>query len=64
MRDGSKHTAIVAVTVGGKTGLCPVNAGWYSEPFGPPVLQLSSEQLSAIDAAATQNREVRPRHRT
>ena len=40
MRDGSKHTAIVAVTVGGKTGLCPVNAGWFSEPFGPPVLQL------------------------
>jgi len=59
MRDGSKHAAIVAVTVGGKTGLCPVNAGWFSEPFGPPVLQLSSEQLSAIEAAATQNREVR-----
>jgi hypothetical protein len=59
MRDGSKHAAIIAVTVGGKTGLCPVNAGWFSDPFGPPVLQVSSEQLSAIDAASTQNREVR-----
>jgi hypothetical protein len=58
MRDGSKHAGIVAVTVGGKTGLCPVNAGWFTEPFGPPVLQVSSEQLSAIDAAATQNREL------
>ena len=27
MRDGSRHAAIVAVTVGGKPGLCPVNAG-------------------------------------
>lgn len=58
MRDGSTHAAIVAVTVGGKTGLCPVNAGWFTEPFGPPVLQVSSEQLSAIEAASTQNREV------
>ena len=59
MRDGSKHAAIVAVTIGGKTGLCPVNAGWFTEPFGPPVLQVSSEQLSAIEAASTQNREMR-----
>jgi hypothetical protein len=59
MRDGSKHAAIVAVTVGGKTGLCPVNAAWFTEPFGPPVLQVSSEQLSAIEAASAQNRDVR-----
>ena len=47
MREGSRHVAIVAVTTGGKPGLCPVNAGWFSEPFGPPVLQVSSEQLAA-----------------
>ena len=58
MRDASKHTAIVAVTMGGKPGLCPVNAGWFSEPFGPPVLQVSSEQLGAIEAAAAARVEV------
>jgi hypothetical protein len=58
MREGSKHAAIVAVTVGAKTGLCPVNAGWFSDPFGPPVLQVSGEQLSTIETASTQNREV------
>ena len=52
LRQGSHHAAIVAVTTGGKPGLCPVNAGWFSEPFGPPVLQVSSEQLAAIEAAS------------
>ena len=52
MREGSRHTAIVAVTMGGKPGLCPVNAGWFSEPFGPPVLQVSSEHLGAIESAS------------
>ena len=52
MREASRHAAIVAVTMGGKPGLCPVNAGWFSEPFGPPVLQVSSEHLAAIEAAA------------
>ena len=50
MRDGSRHRAIVAVTMGGKPGLCPVNAGWFSQPFGPPVLLVSSEALPALEA--------------
>lgn len=49
MRTGSRHRAIVAVTMGGKPGLCPVNAGWFSEPFGPPVLQVGSEHLDAFE---------------
>ncbi len=53
MRQGSRHSAIVAVTIGGKPGLCPVNAGWFSEPFGPPVLQVSNEQLAAVEAASS-----------
>ena len=52
MRNGSRHRAIVAVTVGGKPGLCPVNAGWFTEPFGPPVLQVSSIALLAFEAIA------------
>ena len=59
MREGSRHTAIVAVTTGGKPGLCPVNAGWFSEPFGPPVLQVSSEQLAAIEGASASQLDVR-----
>ena len=59
LREGSHHAAIVAVTMGGKPGLCPVNAGWFAEPFGPPVLQISSEQLGAIEAASASHAEVR-----
>ena len=59
VRQGSRHTAIVAVTIGGKPGLCPVNAGWFIEPFGPPVLQISSEQLAAIEAASAAHLDVR-----
>jgi hypothetical protein len=59
LREGSSHTAIVAVTMGGKPGLCPVNAGWFSKPFGPPVLQISSEHLGAMEAASTSHTEVR-----
>ena len=59
LREGSRHAAIVAVTLGGKPGLCPVNAGWFSEPFGPPVLQISSEHLGAIEAASASHAEVR-----
>ena len=59
MRQGSRHVAIVAVTMGGKPGLCPVNAGWFTEPFGPPVLQVSSERLAAFEAASASALEIR-----
>jgi hypothetical protein len=59
MRDGARHTAIVAVTIGGKPGLCPVNAAWFSDPFGPPVVQVSSERLAAFETASTSALEVR-----
>jgi len=58
MREASRHTAIIAVTIGGNPGLCPVNAAWFSEPFGPPVLQVSSEHLAAIEDAARSRLEV------
>jgi Peptidase family M28 len=59
MRDGSRHRAIVAVTMGGEPGLCPVNAGWFSEPFGPPVLQVASERLAAFETASASSLEIR-----
>ena len=59
MRDGSRHAAIVAVTMGGHPGLCPVNAAWFKDAFGPPVMQIGSEHLAAIEEAASAGREVR-----
>jgi hypothetical protein len=59
IRQGSPHSAIIVVTTGGKPGLCPINAAWFSEPFGPPVLQVSSEALAALDAASASAATVR-----
>ena len=43
-RRSGRHRAIVCVTRGGRPGLCPSNADSFLAPFGPPVLQVSSEQ--------------------
>ena len=59
LRDGSTHAAIVAVTMGAKPGLCPANAGWFRSPFGPPVLQVSSDALPALESASASAAEVR-----
>jgi hypothetical protein len=39
--------------------LCPVNATDFTRPFGPPVLQVSSEHLAAIEQAVTSGGQVR-----
>ncbi len=43
-RRQNRHRAIVVVTRGGRQGLCPSNAESFLHPFGPPVLQVSSEE--------------------
>ncbi len=43
-RRQNRHRAIVVVTRGGRAGLCPSNADEFLQPFGPPVLQISSEE--------------------
>src|SRR5436190_3733941 len=43
-----RHTAIVCVTRGGRPGLCPNNADAFLHPFGPPVLQVSSEDWQLL----------------
>src|SRR6185295_19806561 len=53
LRDGSPHRALVVVTAGQHPGLCPINAAFFSEPFGPPVLQVGSEHQSIVEQAAT-----------
>ena len=42
----NRHRAIVCVTRGERPGLCPSNADSFLQPFGPPVLQVSSEHSS------------------
>ena len=52
-RRANRHRAIVAITKGRRPGLCPSNADDFLEPFGPPVLQVSSvEEPWLIDQAA------------
>jgi hypothetical protein len=39
-----RHQAIVVVTRGAQPGFCPSNADSFRRPFGPPVLQVTSEE--------------------
>jgi hypothetical protein len=51
-RRQNRHRAIVLVTRGGRPGLCPNNAESFLNPYGPPVLQASSEEKSRLDDLA------------
>src|SRR5262249_11154175 len=59
MRVASRHRAIVAVTMGARPGLCPVNAASFTTPFGPAVLQVGSEHLETVQDAVARGRTVR-----
>jgi hypothetical protein len=58
-RRANRHRAIVCVTRGGRPGLCPSNADSFLRPFGPPVLQVSSEQAAWLSEQAHRGTEVR-----
>ena len=51
----ARHKALICVTRGGRPGLCLNNADSFLRPFGPPVLQVSSEE-SAFLAEHAQRR--------
>ena len=57
-RKANRHRAIVAITRGGRPGLCPSNGESFQNPFGPPVLQVSSEDGAALEEGARQGVEV------
>ena len=57
-RRAIRHKAIVCVTRGGRPGLCPSNADPFLKPFGPPVLQVSSEDAAFLDECARQGADV------
>ena len=54
-RQSSDYKGLVVVTIGGRPGLMASNAPEFWEPFGPPVLQVSSE----VQALLTQHAERR-----
>jgi hypothetical protein len=43
-RRRDQHQGIVVVTRGARPGFCPSNAESFRHPFGPPVLQVASEE--------------------
>jgi hypothetical protein len=53
-RRQGRHLAIVAVTHGDRPGFCPSNADSFRHPFGPPVLQVSSEEAPFLVDCARQ----------
>jgi hypothetical protein len=59
MRRNGKHRAIIAVTRGLLPGFCPSNADSFVAPFGPPVLQVSSEDASFLTDCARQGAPAR-----
>jgi hypothetical protein len=60
-RRASRHRAIVCVTRGGRPGLCPSNADAFEQPFGPPVVQVSSEEAAFLEDCAKQGVDVQVR---
>jgi hypothetical protein len=60
-RRAERHLGIIAIAHGGdvRPGLAVVNAESYSEPYGPPVLQVSTEHRDTIQAAVARGKEGR-----
>ncbi|MGH8694222.1 MAG: hypothetical protein ACREVM_08340, partial [Burkholderiales bacterium] len=59
LRRESKQRAFIVVTRGGKPGLTPINGGKFRAPFGPPVLQVSSEEGAWLMEQAGKDAEAR-----
>ena len=53
-RRSNRHRAIVVVTRGARPGFCPSNADSFPRAFGPPVLQVESEEAAFLADCARQ----------
>jgi hypothetical protein len=53
-RRQNRHRAIVVVTRGARPGFSPSNADSFTQPFGPPVLQVASEEAPFLAECARQ----------
>jgi hypothetical protein len=54
-RRQKRHQAIAVVTRGARPGFCPSNADSFLQPFGPPVLQVASEEGPFLAECARRN---------
>ncbi|MGQ0732371.1 MAG: hypothetical protein ACT4QD_01815 [Acidobacteriota bacterium] len=59
LRRNVAHAAIVVITNGGQTGLSPMNAAAFLEPFGVPTLQVGSDHADVLNAQARRGGDVR-----
>jgi hypothetical protein len=57
-RRQSRHQAIVVVTRGARPGFCPSNAESFLRLFGPPVLQVASEEAALLADCARRGAQV------
>ena len=57
-RRQNRHRAIVVVTRGARPGFCPSNAESFLRPFGPPVLQVASDEAAFLADCAQQASNV------
>src|SRR5262249_25760600 len=58
-RQQNRHQAIVVVTRGARPGFCPSNADSFLRPFGPPVLQVASEEGAVLAECVRQGASAR-----
>jgi hypothetical protein len=59
LRRAPNVRAIIAITNGAHAGLTPSNAVDFKEPYGVPVLQVSSEEAAGLAEHAAQHRDAR-----
>lgn len=57
-RRQDRYRAIVCATRGSRPGLCPHNADSFLQPFGPPVVQVSSEEAAYLHGHAQRGTEI------
>jgi hypothetical protein len=57
-RRQNRHQAIVVVTRGARSGFCPSNADSFLAPFGPPVLQVGSDEAPFLADCARQGAQA------
>ena len=57
-REAGHHKAILQITATERVGLTPINADRFTAPFGPPVLQLSNADQTALEEDATAGEEA------
>jgi len=59
LRRSGRHKAFVIAAQMLRAGLSPINARHFAQQFGPPVLQVSSDEIEWLNALAAQRQEIR-----